>query len=260
MTMFSTGDRLPRRVVPRDLVALAGLELGLALLSLGLDLARACGSCELGGGLRLLVAGAGVVGYLGLLLLGLRNAWAPFFVGAFAATGIHAALALLMILSGKFCLPCGAAAVVAIALGLRAAYVDRSRFTMAAAVTIPAAILTLGALFPSIAAAKDRAALRKDLHRTIRPPHSSLADGATVRLDVYEADHCPYCRDFRNLYYPRLSGDFGDSVEVRFHDAAGVRWIERTPTFLVDGVPVFEGLPHRYEDLREVLSVARAQR
>lgn len=232
-------------------LALAGVQLLLAIAALYLDLSEACGGCRVGGELRPWIAGAGVLGYAALLVLGAIGRREAFYQGSFVALGVHVALGTAMAVAGSICWICAAAALVGLALGALAL---RARPAAAPYATAGAAVLTLLVALPGAIAAQERSVHRE---RVTKASNSSL--GPTV-LEVFEAERCSYCQDFRKHYLPRLRADFGASVEVRFQDAKSARWVERTPTFLLDGVPVFEGLPNRYEDLREVLDVSRRGR
>lgn len=239
---------------PRILLALVAVQACLAGAALALDLAGSCGSCRVGGSLRAWVAGAGLSAYAILFALGWSRKTQLFQTGIAAAAGVHAALGLVMTLAAEFCPICAASAVLGLALGLAAA--ARAEASAGALLWpgLPTFLLVLAALLPSEMAREGRTEARA------RMAAEAPARGDAVLLDVYEMDHCPYCIEFRQAFLPRLVRDFGSEVQVRFHDAAAARWVERTPTFVVDGNPAFEGLPHRYEDLERVIRGAARTR
>jgi hypothetical protein len=234
--------------IPGTQIALVGVQLGLAAMAAALDLAEACQACVRGGSLHLAIALGGVIGYGGLLALGLGKKQALFTLGVFAAAGIHGALGAELLLERKACPPCVAALGVAIALGVRELR-SRGACLSSALGTLSGAAATLLALGPSLAWAADRPAPSGTVAPIVVPRPASRS--RTLHLDVYEAAHCSYCADFRAEYLPRLEREFQGGLEVRFQDAAQFGWVQRTPTFVLEGRLLFEGLPWRYEDLAE---------
>ena len=95
-----------------------------------------------------------------------------------------------------------------------------------------------------------------------RPVEASTATKTVpeLKVDVFEMDHCPYCRDFRDFYLPRLEKDFGHRVKVSFHDAQTASWVERTPTIAIQGGVVFEGLPREYDHLYQAIFRSLSER
>jgi hypothetical protein len=230
----------------------------MAALALVLDLARACGSCDRGGRLHLWISAAGVVAYASLLVVGLRNLRNAFYGGVFAAAGVHTALGVVMILSGTLCPPCVASLVLALVLAGLALGADGVPLGIAPWTFVAAAVLALASVLP--ATAKD-SARRRDQGGSLEALRASAPrDGSGLRIDVFEMDHCPYCVEFRKRFLPRLRSDFGEALEVAFHDALGTSWVRRTPTLVLADGPVYEGLPHRYEDLRDSLAALLARR
>lgn len=226
--------------IPRIHLALVALQGGLALASLVLDLAGGCGACRKSGGPRLAIAFAGCAAYLVLFLAGWRGWRRPFYSGVFLAAGVHTALGAVLVLRRAPCVPCIASAIVSLVLAGHA-LMGRAVPAGTARLAWPAAfVLTLVALAPGLAAAP----VPEKVARAPRPG---------IRLDVYELARCPYCREFRERFHPRIAEEYGDRVEVAFHDAALVPWVERAPTLVIDGGAVFDGLPLRYEHLRDAL-------
>lgn len=251
----------PEGSIPRLHRVLAGLQMVLAITSVVLDLSGACGACEKSGGPRLEIALGGSAAYLGLFLLGWWEWRKAFYTGVFLAAGVHTALGAILILNRAACVPCLLSAVVAIAFAAHALLggpvpVKRAK------VAWPAAFLvTLAVLAPGLASARAHHH-EEDRREAMRAPRGE-ADRASrpgIRLEVYEMARCPYCREFRETFLPRLAREFGDRVEVSFHDAARVPWIERAPTLVIEGGPVFDGLPLRYEHLRDALGEAIEKR
>jgi hypothetical protein len=241
----------PTARIPRTHIALAGLQLALALLATALDLARSCGACSRGGGVRLSISALGAIGYGALAVFGLRNSWTPFYRGVFAAAGVHGALGLIMALEQRSCLPCLTSLAVAMILAGHAAWTACLPSVILVRTTAPATIATLALLLPGLAQPPTREEAAGQAFQIASP--SKPASVRVAQLDVYEAAHCSYCTSFRSDYLPRLEADFQGRLEVRFHDTSRFAWIERTPTFILDGKPLFEGLPYRYEDLAEAI-------
>lgn len=258
MSPFRPAPNESRRNVPALQLVLAGVLALLALLALGLDLAGACGSCARGTDFHALIAAMGSVGYLALLGFGLWGRSYLFHRGVFAAGGIHLALLLWMAQRGSFCALCvttAAVAFVLVGVCLRAAEAPTA---FLGRVFVPAS-LAAGALAAWAQAAEESRLLEKSralLGAKAGPPlHDPLSE-KKASLVVYEIDHCGYCRDFRSFYLPRLRKEFGSRLEVRFLAAESTSWVNRTPTFVLEGKLAFEGLPLRYEDLR--VAVARS--
>lgn len=244
--------------IPRAHLGLATLQAGIALLALGLDVAEACGSCSRGGRLHLQIAAVGAAAYTLLLVLGLRNAWTAFYLGVYAAAGVHTALGVVMVLGGTLCPPCLAGLVVSLVLAILAIRKGGTPIALAPYAILPAFALVLGALLPKAAEASRHDAERARRVEELRA--AAAPRGPGLRIDVFEMDHCPYCVEFRQRFLPRLRSDFGETLEVAFHDALRTSWVRRTPTLVLADGPVYEGLPHRYEDLREaVAAVARSR-
>ena len=105
-------------------------------------------------------------------------------------------------------------------------------------------------------AAADKA--RRDKIAAGKAPRDKEDGGEILVLDVFELSSCGYCKDFRRGFAPRLQKDF-PSVPIRYHDAAAVNWVERTPTILIGGELAFEGLPGRYKDLAQAVGLSLEQ-
>lgn len=232
--------------IPRPVLVLTRIQAILAAAALAVDLADSCGSCRVGGGVRLWVAGAGVLGYGTLLVLGcLERGRILYYAGLFAAVGVHTALGLVMLLEGQLCPICAASALVSFGLGAWCVLRADVPISRVAWTSLPTFATALALVLPHAAVERDPDVIG---HRD--------PDGGSVfrlQLDVYELAHCSYCEKFRESYLPRLKRAFGEALEVRFHDASRVRGIQRTPTFILDGRPLFEGLPYRYEDLEHAI-------
>ena len=237
--------------IPRLALALAGTQLALSAIALGLGVVGACGACSRGGGLHAAIALAGVIGYGALLLSGVRNSRALFTRGVFAAAGIHGALGVVLALEKRFCAPCVGAFAVAMVLAGLTAWTSERSFSSLLGTAAPAALATFTFLVPDLVRAEERTKLRRETFTMAIPAKEEPR--ATARLDVYEAAHCSYCQGFRSDYLPRLEADFQGRLEIRFHDASGIAWVERTPTFVLGGRLLFEGLPYRYQDLAEAI-------
>jgi hypothetical protein len=240
----------PSEKISRTGLALVGAQMGLAAVATGLDLAQACGACSRGGAPHLAIAAAGVAGYGALLGVGLAGKRGLFGSGVWVALGIHGALGILLFLERRVCLPCLLSLGVAFALaGLEMR--SRALTPRRAMASVSALAVTLFGLSGSLAQAQERPWAPGAVARIAVPRTGSAL--RALDLDVYEASHCSYCADFRDRYLPRLKEDFAGLIEVRFHDAREAGWVERTPTFLLGGRLLFEGLPLRYEDLAETV-------
>jgi hypothetical protein len=241
-------------------ILLAGQAL-LAAAALGMDLLGLCGSCGGGDPVHAAIAGIGLGGYLLLLALLRGKAWTPVFFGVFAATGVHLALAGLMIARGAFCPLCALSAVLALAAPATLLIQDREGAVWIARATVPA-FLVAGLVTWTMVGARDaravalRAEAQEAAHllSTITTSEGDQPRPSDV-LHVFESAHCPYCREFRGSYAPRLAKDF-PALEIVYHSAQGVPWIGRTPTLMLGSEIAFEGLPVDYKDLFQVVSRA----
>lgn len=248
----------------------AARPLGLALLgqavlaaaALGADLLKLCGSCGAGDAFHASVAAIGLGGYVVLLLLLRVRAWTLVYSGVFAAAGVHLSLAALMIAARSFCPICAAAAAVAVVAPAALLVHDRGAVRWITRTLVPA-FLVFGFAAWTVtgwreARAEAERAEARDAARAL------LADARSTEafprvpsavLHVFESEHCPYCREFRGGFAPRLAKDF-PRLEIVYHPASGVPWVRRTPTFVLGGEVAFEGLPVDYRDLSEVVSRA----
>jgi len=237
-----------RTKTPMAQLLLVGSQLALALLAVGLDLAQACQACSAHGPLHLSIAFLGAVGYAALLWCALSGRAALFSVGVFAAAGIHAALGAVLIREGRACVPCILSFVGAAAL----AFLVIRPLNRAARYVLPVLGLSAALSFalysflsgPTRSEAGD-SVRREPVALSPRSPKSA----GTTSLDVYEAAHCSYCRSFRDDYFPLLKSEYRGRLTIRFHEASSAGWVERTPTFVLGGKLLFEGLPYRYQDL-----------
>ncbi len=245
--------------IPFSQRSLAAAGLVLALLALWVEAIGGCGGCRRGTSETLVVAGAGTLAYTVLLTVAMLNREALFHIGVFVAAAVHTVLVVWMIVKHEACPVCIGAAVAALANagfalrhGAPLALVDR--------VYVPAVLAASGLVFAAIIAeervaghseAKARHAVRE---ATVAAPSGRLA------ILVYENDHCPYCREFREQYEPALNREFGGDVEIRYFNAESVAWVRRTPTIVVENGPVYEGLPVELAVLSRAVSEARARR
>jgi hypothetical protein len=249
--MHEAGTRAAR---PLILVLLGEAVLGIA--ALGSDVWKMCGSCGAGNPVHATIAAIGILGYLALVTLVRFKAWTSVYLGVFAAMGIHLALAAFMVASKTFCPICAAAAALSLAAPAALLFQDREEVRWIPRATVPAFLLS-GLLTWTLLGAREaradqaRAQAREAAHLLVEESTRSK-----VELHVFESAHCPYCREFRDSYAPRLAQDFPD-LDVVYHPAAGVPWVQRTPTLVIGGNVTFEGLPVDYRDL--ALAVAQAR-
>ncbi len=256
--MVATSSTAKRPLKAQVLLALLGLIL--AAVALVAESVGGCRACGPGDGTRLAIAIGGTAGYLGLAAVGLGGFGAAFHAGVIAAAAVHTALATWMATVGTLCPLCVAIALAAFgnaALGLALGHTPAMLLER---IYVPTLLVTSGLVF--VAIAKDGTALAERhaaAQVALSEPHRGRpATGATIRVLVYENDHCGHCRDFRDAYAPQLAKEFESRVAVEYRDAATAPWVRRTPTIAVEGGPVFEGLPIRYEDLRGAVEAALA--
>ncbi len=236
---------------------LVGVQLALALLAVGLDLAEACQACSTRGNLHLGIALLGAAGYAALLWYALSGRTALFSLGVFAAAGIHATLGAVLVQEGRACIPCILSFVGAAALAVlvvrplnRSARYFLPVLGMSAALSFALYAFLSG---PSRSEAGD-SVRREPVALSPRSPESL----GTTSLDVYEAVHCSYCRSFREEYVPLLESEYKGRLAIQFHEASSAAWVLRTPTFVLGGKLLFEGLPYRYQDLAAAVNTELA--
>ena len=255
--------------VPGIELGLAGLQLALALSALALDLAALCGACSRATDLGLAIAGVGCAGYLALLLSGIFGASRTFYVGVFMAGGVHTGLALWMVETHAFCIPCAIGAAVAFLLMSVSLRTSKRHHDLLKCAYAPTLLLVLAGTFVVQEVEEDRrTAEARDLKKlhplpSSSPPVPLEEPGAISKpsaktplpIRIFEIADCGYCRDFRALYLPRLRRDFGSEISISFHPAERTSWVRRTPTIVMGGLPVFEGFPTRYEDLYQAVEM-----
>jgi hypothetical protein len=237
--------------IPGAQMALVGIQLGLALLALAVDLLHSCGACGRGGILHLGVALLGAVGYGALLGFAFLGRTLSFYRGVFAAVGIHAALGLVLLLEKSLCLPCLCSLGVATLLAVLAALGPNVGCRYLLSIAAPMAAITLMLSLPNLHWAAGGPEGSPAIARAAREPRPTSA--GVPSLDVYEAPHCAYCNSFRSDYLPLLEADYQGRLAVRFHEASSASWVQRTPTFVLGGRLLFEGLPYRYQDLADAV-------
>lgn len=218
----------------RWILFLGSLALGavLSALAIGLD----CRACDRGSW----IAWAGLAGYVALVGVALRRG--PnrlLFAGVFFAFGVHSLLVVRMA-QDRWCWICAVAAANSVLLAVLAILLDRANLKLAGFALPWSAVILL--VVP----------------RSATPQVHVTEAREGVRLVVLERAGCDYCRELRDRVLPRLEGEFGDRVEIRFRSADDVPGVVRTPTLILtkrSQARVIDGLPP-YEMLRD--AVARA--
>lgn len=256
----TSGPDRPLRAAPSRVeglaIALSAALLVVSIVAAVLQHLDACGACATHQGPWALVALMGGISYAVLTAVGCLG-WSRLFrLGAAAAAAVHTALVAAMVARGQFCLLCGVAAGLAAGLFLVTLVRSTSRMKFLAGVYLPALILASGptawALARERAAEHGRQSFIRDLQGAIRQDR--------LTIQVFEQDHCGYCRDFREFHLPKLEREFHDRIHVQFHVATATGWVRRTPTIVVEGGPVYEGLPENYQELRSAVEQALAAR
>jgi len=215
-----------------------------------------CGACALSHGPWAIVAPLGAASYGVLFFVGLLGRKGLFSVGTALAAGTHTALVGAMLARGQLCLLCVIAAALAGGLFLVTLLRAASRTRMIACAYLPAVLLVSG---PTAWALAQERAVESDRDAFVRAiQRHDLQDRLTIQ--VFEQDHCGYCRDLRDFYLPRLEREFSNRIEVRFLQATDTVWVRRTPTIVVEGGTIYEGLPESYIVLRSAVNAALAAR
>jgi len=239
------------------------LQVALAVAAVAVDLLKLCGACGGGNSLHTAIAATGVLAYALLYILLQAKAWTGVFFGVFAGAGVHLSLLGLMVARGSLCFVCLAAATVSLAGPAVLLFRDRSSALWLARATAPSFLLAGVAAWTLQGAQDARAhALQAEAKHAalalVEKPGivgSPLTEDATV-LHVFEAESCPYCREFKRSYAPRLKNDFPD-LAIVYHPSATAPWVRLAPTFVQAGEILFEGLPTEYGDLALALRDAR---
>ncbi len=249
----TTGPQQPPRLALALALALFAASIGAGVVQ---HLAASCGGCMVQEGPWTLVAPMGVLGYGALATLGWSGRPRFFTVGAAVAAGVHTVLVAAMLMRGRICPLCVAAAILAGALFVVVLVRSRSRLKMIACGYLPAVILAAGPI--SWALAQERAADREQeaFARALQGPRPQ----DRITIQVFEQDHCGYCRDFREFTLPRLEQEFRGRIQVRFLPAIATAWVRRTPTIAIEGGAVYEGFPEDYADFRAAVERALAAR
>lgn len=232
-------------------------QLGLAGIALAQALLPFCGRCGSGSWTHALVAGAGILGYAGLLLLE-RKAMTPLVaVGLLGAGGVHAALGGIMLATGSLCIVCTVVALVSLSN------------VVAVLVSVPGCVRWIPrALVPSFSftwivatlalssAAADSRKVREAASRALEIPSQAAKETTSGRsvLSIFEMEGCAYCRFFRSSYAPRLAREFPD-LEISYRRAEDALWVRRMPTIVLGDKVLFEGLPTDYAQLARAVAL-----
>jgi hypothetical protein len=94
----------------------------------------------------------------------------------------------------------------------------------------------------------------------LAPPVPPVEASLHTRIVAYTRSDCPYCDDLRDHVLPEATR--GLDVEVVFRDAAGVDFVNRTPTLLItrgSNYRVLEGLPAPDRLREEIAAVERGR-
>jgi len=242
----------PSRAAP----ALAAALLLTSIVAFALQETGACGSCALRQGPWSFVAPAGVIGYSALVAIGFLSPYRLFPIGSAIAASVHTVLLATMVILGRLCPVCIGAAVLALALFVVSLVRCPFRMRLIAAVYVPAVLLASGPAAWALAHEEALETERQAFVRAIQESRFKPDRDSVLTIQVFEQDHCGYCRDFREMYLPRLERDFGDRMRVRFLPATATNWVRRTPTIVIEGGAVYEGLPETYSELRAAVEEA----
>lgn len=257
--LTSGSDRSPRpapTVVGRLALALSLALLATSVASAVMPRMGACGACATHQGAWELVAPLGVIGYGFLAAVGWLGRLLLFSIGGAVAAGVHTVLLAAMLVEGRLCPLCVIACALAAGLFLVILAGASSRARLVAGAYLPALIIASGPVAWALAHERAAEVERQAFAHAIRQadPREALA------IQVFEQDQCGYCRDFREFYVPRLERDFALQVRVRFLPATASTWVRRTPTIVVEGGPIYEGLPASYHELRSAVEKALGAR
>jgi hypothetical protein len=244
-----------RRRIPRAAGWLLWAQLGLAGIALVVALLPLCGRCGSGSWKHAAIAGAGVLGYAGLLALHRKRMSTPVTAGILAAAGVHAALGGMMMTSGSFCIVCTAAALAALANGVTVLVGVSGSVRWIPRVLVPSFSLAWIALYLALSAdAADTEKRQETAHRalTVRSETTPHVTTGHPVLTIFEMEGCHYCLEFRNSYAPRLKGEF-PGLEIVYRKAEDELWVRRTPTITLGDAVLFEGFPTQYRDLARAI-------
>lgn len=241
---------------PRLALAMAAALFLVSIGAMAIQHFGNCGTCTVRQGPWKLVAPVGTFGYGVLTAMGLWGPYRLFPIGSALAAAVHTVLVAAMAVGSWFCPICIAAATLALGLFLVMLVRSASRLKIVACVYVPAVLLASGPTAWALSRDEAVKGEREAFARAIRDSRSGANLDAVLTIQVFEQDHCSYCRDFREMYLPRLDRDFAGRVRVRFLQATTTTWVRRTPTIVVEGGPVYEGLPENYSELRDAVERA----
>ncbi|MBI2901132.1 MAG: vitamin K epoxide reductase family protein [Planctomycetes bacterium] len=257
--MNAATNAVPERP-PRLALALSVALLLVSIVAVAIQHLQLCGGCALRQGLFSAVAPGGVFGYGALAVIGWLGPWRLFPWGAAFAAAVHTVLVAAMVMHGHLCIVCVVAATLALALFVVMIVRSNSRLKLIAFAYVPAAILAAGPTSWALAHDEAMKKERDAFIRAIRDSHFTEGAADVLTIQVFEQDHCGYCRDFRELYLPRLEREFGPRIRVRFLSATATTWVRHTPTIVIETGLVYEGLPRDYSEIRSAIEAALAAR
>lgn len=240
-----------RRRIPRAAGWLLWTQLGLAGIALVVAVLPLCGRCGSGSWTHATIAGAGVLGYAGLLALHRKGMSTPLAAGILAAAGVHAALGGMMMASSSFCIVCSAAALVALANGVTVLVGVSGSARWIPWALVPSFSLSWIVVTLALSAAAARTEKRREAARgalTIGLETTAHLTADRPVLTIFEMEGCHYCLEFRNSYAPRLRGEF-PNLKIEYRNAQDELWVRRTPTIALGDAVLFEGLPTHYAEL-----------
>jgi hypothetical protein len=229
----------------KPLVALLGVQAGLAAAAFFLERWGACGACRTGGASW---AAAGIAAYLGLL--GAALLWGPtrfLFGGILAAFGVHAALAVQLLTTGLHCWICFGATAISIVLMLLSIACDRANLGRLAFLLPWSVLLVVG---------------WSSLPWSVALAGTPTTDGATVRMTIFTQPDCSYCDELRERVVPEIEREFGPRVQTVYRPAGDLPALRQTPTIIISlgrRDRVIEGLPS-LAALREAIRTVEGKR
>jgi chitodextrinase len=234
-------------------LALTHVSFLLALVALILDFLKTCSACGDSLNIHTTIAASGAFSYALLLFLGWRGHARFFYSGLVLASGIHAGLIASMVAGSNFCPICAFAGGVSLLLLGQALSTRVFPLRVGALLFILAGSLAVSGYTELQNIESKRSKERMARLRKVEQPLLTAAE-KIIAVTVYEREGCHHCRHFRETYLPKLQADFGKEIKITFIPAKLAPEIKLTPTVVIEGGPVFEGV-RSYDDLYQAVAL-----
>ncbi|HEY9679195.1 MAG TPA: hypothetical protein V6C76_14395 [Drouetiella sp.] len=147
--------------------------------------------------------------------------------GIFLAAGVHVVLIAKLVTLHLLCVPCIVCAV-AVALASLIAMNRESRFVVACASVGALAVVSSTFVYNKIKVGEENKRIKAAIHFN----DLDLSAAKSIPIYIYKDSDCHSCKEFMDLYVPRLVSKYGEKIAIHVEDAPS---LIPTPTIVVGG-------------------------